>query len=866
MADLSRRGFLQTSAGATAGAIASASVISGTDSSSTASEEKLVSTSFASAWDKTNDRIWPGPEYWTNPLQDWRVNAGRLECVNPAPNRNVQLLTRDLSGNAGDLRTSVLIGRVDGQWNAGRGSAGFRIGARGTIDDYRHHLIFGNGLDAGLSANGRMFIGALPAKDAETIAVEATAIKLELSATSNAGGKTYTVVLTARNPETGAVLGEIQNAEIRPERLVGNIALVANFPVAPGQGRRPNAPPPLGTGKFWFSDWKVEGGKVAAHSDRAFGPILFNQYTLHDGVMTMTVQMPPLGEEDSDVLHLSLATERPDTFNVAAEAKIQPESRTATFRIEGWDPSKDVPYAVSYSFENLAERPSGAAAHSLSGTIRNDPIDKEELVVADISCNGHQAFPNAEYVANLAKLDPDLIAFVGDQFYESSGGFGVVRQPVDVAILDYLRKWYLHGWTWRELTKDRPSVSLPDDHDVYQGNIWGEEGAPQTGTQEAGGYQMDPKWVNVVHRTQTSHHPAPPDPTPVKQDISVYYGPLTYGNVSFAILADRQFKTAPEGVAPPTKDRADHVKDPDFDPATADVEGAELLGDRQMTFLKEWVTDWRGARMKAVISQTIFTGMATHHGPEHLRLIADYDTNGWPQTARNEALRLIRKAFAFHIAGDQHLPAVVHYGIDEHEDAGVAFAGPAVNVTYPRWWEPEEEGKNRREGAPRELGQFRDALGHPLTVLAVKNGEIKPETTPLHEFMKQKASGLGVVRFNTQKRTIQIDCWPFLADPTQEGTQWPGWPVKIQMTDNFPQRWNLVLPEVEIGQGDVVSVLNAEGELVYNIRPVGKVFRPQVDEAGEYTIVISNPDTGASKRLENQESTRIQPGLEIDVF
>ena len=59
---------------------------------------------------------------------------------------------------------------------------------------------------------------------------------------------------------------------------------------------------------------------------------------------------------------------------------------------------------------------------------------------------------------------------------------------------------------------------------------------------------------------------------------------------------------------------------------TADVPGLQLLGADQMKHLNEWVRDWRGAEMKAVISQTIFTAMATHHGNEG-RLVADYDTN-----------------------------------------------------------------------------------------------------------------------------------------------------------------------------------------------------------------------------------------------
>ena len=138
--------------------------------------------------------------------------------------------------------------------------------------------------------------------------------------------------------------------------------------------------------------------------------------------------------------------------------------------------------------------------------------------------------------------------------------------PLDTAILDYLRKWYCHGWTWRDLTRDRPSIAIPDDHDVYQGNIWGEAGAPKQGTQEMGGYEMHPTWVNVVHRTQSSHHPDPDDSTTIKQNITVYYSDSLYGRVSFAILADRQFKTGPEGNVPPTGTRGDHVKRPRLRP------------------------------------------------------------------------------------------------------------------------------------------------------------------------------------------------------------------------------------------------------------------------------------------------------------
>src|SRR5262249_1293771 len=155
------------------------------------------------------------------------------------------------------------------------------------------------------------------------------------------------------------------------------------------------------------------------------------------------------------------------------EAPIDPLSRLATFRVEHWDDTRDVPYRLAYT---LFSAEGTGEERTWSGTIRRDPVDQPVITVGDVSCNTHAAFPNTAMVWAMASLDPDLLAFVGDQFYESSGGYGTVRTPLDVAVLDYLRKWYLHGWTWRDLTRNRPSLSIPDDHDVYQGNIWGEAG------------------------------------------------------------------------------------------------------------------------------------------------------------------------------------------------------------------------------------------------------------------------------------------------------------------------------------------------------------------------------------------------------
>src|SRR5882724_9625499 len=86
-------------------------------------------SSFSSAWLHEENRVWAGPEYWANPLQDWRIREGRLECFSPGGDRNVALLTRDVSNRKGDLHLSVRLGKID---NAPleTGFVGFRVGIK----------------------------------------------------------------------------------------------------------------------------------------------------------------------------------------------------------------------------------------------------------------------------------------------------------------------------------------------------------------------------------------------------------------------------------------------------------------------------------------------------------------------------------------------------------------------------------------------------------------------------------------------------------------------------------------------------------------------------------------------------------------
>ena len=103
--------------------------------------EATEQNAFHSAWPRDAQRPWPGPEYWTNPLQDWRIANGRLECFSPGGDRNVALLTREVSGRTGQLTMSVRLGRLKAaspNQDLQRGFVGFRVGARSQMSpDYR---------------------------------------------------------------------------------------------------------------------------------------------------------------------------------------------------------------------------------------------------------------------------------------------------------------------------------------------------------------------------------------------------------------------------------------------------------------------------------------------------------------------------------------------------------------------------------------------------------------------------------------------------------------------------------------------------------------------------------------------------------
>lgn len=474
--------------------------------------------------------------------------------------------------------------------------------------------------------------------------------------------------------------------------------------------------------------------------------IAFGIYTTSNNTLKLSAQLFPLYPEESRIVKLAFYID--NTWKVVQTEQVNEIGWSVLFRIDNWEVNKNIKYKLIHGKKAFFE-----------GLIRKDPINKAEIKLAALSCNSNKDRGNRdEYVRNINTLDPDLIFFAGDQSYDHK---------------EHTAAWIKFGLQFRELFRDRPCITIPDDHDIGQGNLWGEGGKKSMRKDgNDGGYFFHPEYVKMVERAQTAHLPDPYHKEELDQGIKAYFTNLKIGDVDFAIIEDRKFKSGPNGKIPKQGPRADHINDPNYDPESINLPELVLLGDLQHKFLTQWGKK-KETKMKAVLSATGFCGGAHLHGRQSNRLHADLDSNGWPQHGRNTALRLIRDAGAVHIAGDQHLPTVIHHGIDEFDDGPWAFVVPAiVNNYYSRWWWPENEkpGEKSNDKLPW-TGHYLDGFKNKINVQAYAN----PDS-------ESNGAGFGFIRFNTVANEVTFECWPRNIDLTEDDVQqFQGWPVKIKL-------------------------------------------------------------------------------------
>ena len=814
-------------------------------------DKEKVQNVFSNLPENVN-RPWIGQAFWANPMMDWRLQNDRVECFQSGLNHDLHLLTHQLKTGDGDLSTSVQLGLNESAY--GHAFMGFKIAVTGHEGkDYLANLFRNESIRIGIKPDGHLIIDTLTSKQSVP---KATFNNLVLKLTVNFINDTADCLLQALNANK-EILASLQ-AQVHKELMIGNVTLACEQISKEKEGHV--------TG--WFKNWQLGGSKLQIHPQRKLGPVLWTQYTLDEQKLKLLSHFVPL----DSAKHVAQFQIRKDgQWLTLQEQVIDRTTYTALFEFSEWDIKQDVPFRVYLEL--------GEESSLWQGTIRRPPSDQDTVSLAVMSCLGDAAFPNKDLRATLEKHAPDIMYFAGDQIYESNGGFGTVpnSEPEDVprAFLNYLQKWWIWGLTFRDFLKDRPAVLTTDDHDVYSNDLWGKGGERMQGPRTTGGYSGHPDWINAVEHTQMGHMPPSPDTTPVKNGINVHYTQLKYAGLSLAVLEDRKLKSAPaevlnEPIGHDNLNNLESITSSDFNPEELDKPGLQLLGDRQLSFLENWVADWQATDFKAVLSASPFTNC--HHG--YGNMVADLDGNGWPQSGRNEALSIIRKGFAITVHGDLHLTTLFQNGIENYGDAAWTYSGPAANAVSLRVWKPKQPGANRKPGQPGYLGDFTDGLDNKFTMQAVVNPDdafvdnYRPKDGSILDNQKLACSGFGLVHFNRDDLSVTFTSWPIYdaETPLSEHQPHPGWPHTIAMAENYGREAVAWLPpfKVEGVAKPVVKVYSLlEKELVYARRMNQAEFDLPVFAQGNYQVEIGEPGTDKWKILKGLKAETSKQGDEI---
>jgi hypothetical protein len=755
-------------------------------------------------------RTWIGSSKWANRLQDWRVIGERIECVEDAKNyplRTLMSLDQSLSAKVGKHSFSVMVDCTnDSAIYSGFG--GVIFGAGGDDVDYRlsaqvhHRPANDGGLLATLNLNGDIALydnsqsnvktgrwsisGALKEGELQQLALGQTRHlsrlneELRLQVDIDVNEVDASVTLTSYQGRSDTVVSTCTATGVAHQNIDGLFGLVSHLG-ANGGG-------------YAFSEFSNSGNLAENFDNHNFGPVIGVQYTQTQNRVRLNAQLVPL--ENYKNLTAELLIKRNGVWKTASVSTLKPKSWNVLFSL-----SRDLNRSEEFKIVLHAEEFNDYAYH---GIFTSEP--EGEFALASLNCLKHYVgdlqwnsnaiwFPHQEIVDNVKLQNVDMLYFAGDQLYEGDID-PVDSRSIEKLTFDYLYRWYRFYWSLGELTRYLPSLSIPDDHDIYQGNVWGAGGRQAKAdkergltAQDSGGYVYPIEFVNVVHETQTAHLPRGVDQRKCDSGMSVYFTDFKYANVDFAVIADRQFKDSASDVVPAGEFKNGWAQAQGFDALDADVPGANLLGERQERFLAQWSQLKNDKYQKVVLSQTPFCNLATlpekaksgsvlpslpipekGEYPQGYKFAADTDSGGWPQSARNRAVKMIGDADAIHLAGDQHLGSLLRY-----TDSGAyVFTSPAMANTWPRRWWPPLWGKNAVEGAPHYTGDFIDGFGNPITVIAVAN----PINTGLEPAtLYDRMPGYGVIRFGDE---VVFECWPRWVNPdADDAKQFNGWPVTL---------------------------------------------------------------------------------------
>ncbi|WP_101298358.1 alkaline phosphatase D family protein [Halegenticoccus soli] len=785
-------------------------------------------------------RPWIGPQFWSNRLQDWRLHAGRIECLRGGASyevRTVSVLTREIVPGRlrGHLRvTTGLAGHPERD-----GFCGFLIGVGDRDLDYRAAALAqrgsgeGGGFLCAFERDGRLRFrehtneveplefGDLPAEarypDGEPTRPAADdRVRLDLEVLPR-GDDRFDVRLTARDAANGEHLGTAIRRDVAEAAVTGGIALVSSPPA-----ERPGA-------RWWFRNFRTGGGKVAEYPKRTFGPIAGALYTVNENVLRLSAQLAPIADDEVRRLRLDY---RPagtaDSWRRGPTDEVRP-GYAALFRLDDWDPTRAWEYRVVY-------RSRTGASDTYRGRIREDPgagggkspgsggvADSGSGGVADSGIGDDSRNEGESNSRNGGENDPrngvedfkiGLFSCTAPTARGLEAGGVDPKTSEDARLGRYTRDnlYFPYPDLVRNARRQDPDFLVFAGDQLYQNNPTRVEGRENPTLDYLYKWYL---WV-WAFRSLTRTRPTAilvDDHDVYQQNLWGEKGKSAARNVSreggyvgttdFVNLVQRtQCSHNPDPYDPTPVKRGIDVYYASFryggvdfalledrkfksDPPSGDGErdadeSERLLGSRQKRFLREWIEDLDEDAVPICLSQSLYACVET--APDGSPA-TDLDSNGYPPEGRDDAVRLFREAGALVLSGDRHLATLVRHGIDGHADGAFEFSGPASASLYQRWFNPRPQSDDPSDPT---LGEFVDTFGNRVRVHAAANPRLTFEAYRRRRERGQaignrelKREGYGLVRIDRENEQCLIECWPWNGDPTDAAEQFPGWPFEL---------------------------------------------------------------------------------------
>ncbi|MGZ4593992.1 MAG: hypothetical protein ACXV3C_08990 [Actinomycetes bacterium] len=389
-------------------------------------------------------RTWLGPMLWANRLQDFRASNGRYECVATGRMRTVSLITYSLLPGAGTASLSMLTGTLAN----GAGFSGFLVGAGSGRLDYRAASLVqaasgtGGGLLCTYENDGRCRFRGHTSESSQlsypVLAVAATGpsparsltesvrLTLDLAPSPTGPAGSFRLTLTARRSSDALLLSQATLDRVADTALTGGV-LVASGPIGSTSSR------------CWFSTVTASSTKVGSFPERAMGPVLGTLFSLNGSVLKMTAQLFPVGASEPQGVTLRYRTPGSATWSTGPTATVG-DGYTAQLRVGTWDVTRPWEYQVVYGLGTAQESVYGGTVPAAPGTLGQltvgvvnctihsyRPLDEASPFTPKLPGETAQAlytplnlyFPYAEVVTRLAGHGIDLLAALGDQFYEN---------------------------------------------------------------------------------------------------------------------------------------------------------------------------------------------------------------------------------------------------------------------------------------------------------------------------------------------------------------------------------------------------------------------------------------------------------------